>query len=196
MKISRIIITISITFIILLVLAYFVIEQGQQSQSQIPVLYEVPEFHFTERNGEAVGRSIFSGRITVVDFIFTNCPGPCPLMSQRMSELYDLYSGTDKVGFVSISVDPNRDSLEALRQYADRFGVNDQRWLFLRAPIDQVIDLYENGFKLGGLLPADHSTKFILVDNKGRIRGYYDSLDDISLSILKTNIKQLMKQMQ
>lgn len=180
----------------MLVIAYFVIEQGQKSQTQIPILYEVPEFHFTERNGEAVDRSIFSGRITIVDFIFTNCPGPCPMMSQRMSELYDLYSGSDKVGFVSISVDPNRDSLEALRQYADRFGVDDRRWLFLRAPIDQVIDLYENGFKLGGLLPADHSTKFILVDGRGKIRGYYDSLDDISLNILKTNIRQLVKQMQ
>lgn len=193
MKIFQILITALATFIILLIIAYFVIQSGNKSRSQIPMLYEVPDFEFTESNGAEVDRSIFSGKVTVVDFIFTNCPGPCPMMSKRMSELYLLYSGSDKVGFVSISVDPNRDSLSALQEYANRFGVNNNQWLFLRAPIEKVIDLYENGFKLGGMLPADHSTKFILIDQNSVIRGYYDSLDDVSISILKNHIKELVQ---
>jgi len=195
MKIYRIIVIALGTFLVLLVGAFFVIKEGQQSQSKLSILYDLPVFEYTERDGSPFGRDEFFNKITIVDFIFTNCPGPCPMMSARMKDLYLLYSRTEKIQFVSISVDPNRDSLSVLQEYAERFGVNDNRWLFLRSPMDDVIDLYENGFKLGGMLPADHSTKFILVDNNATIRGYYDSLDDISLSILKTHIRELVKQL-
>lgn len=191
MKIFRIIIIILATVIILVAIALSVIQKGQESQGTLPVLYELPDFTFTERQGVPFGKSNFLGKISIVDFIFTNCPGPCPFMSSKMAELYQAYSNTEKVQFVSISVDPNRDSLIVLQKYADRFGVNDERWVFLRAPMLEVINLYENGFKLGGILPVDHSTKFILVDQNVTIRGYYDCYDQISMKILRTHIREL-----
>ena len=195
MKLFRIALISVGTFLILLIAAYVVIKRAQESQGQLPVLFTLPQFEFTGRNGEPFSRDDFLDKISVVDFFFTNCPGPCPRMSARMAELYQLYASTEQVQFVSISVDPGRDSLSVLRDYAQRFGVTDQRWQFLRAPIEEVIDLYEKGFRLGGMLPADHSTKFILIDEKARIRGYYDSLDDISFSILKSHVRELARQL-
>ncbi len=191
MKIFRIIIIILACIIVLVAIALSVIQKGQKSLGALPVLYELPNFTFTERQGIPFGKTDFLGKISLVDFIFTNCPGPCPFMSSKMAELYQAYSNTNKVQFVSISVDPNRDSLIVLQAYADRFGVTDARWVFLRAPMIEVINLYENGFKLGGILPVDHSTKFILVDQKATIRGYYDCYDQISMKILKTHIREL-----
>ena len=192
MKIFRRIIILLAVLITLVAVALTVIQKGQDSQSALPVLYELPDFTFTERQGVIFSRDDFKGKISIVDFIFTNCPGPCPFMSSKMADLYQIYSNTDKVQFVSISVDPNRDSLNVLKEYAERFGVTDNRWVFLRAPMLEVIDLYENGFKLGGILPVDHSTKFILVDQNATIRGYYDCYDEISMKILKTHIRELV----
>jgi protein SCO1/2 len=156
----------------------------------------VPEFSFTTQEGRTFTLSGMKGKINVMDFIFTSCPGICPVMSARMSELYQAFHSTDKVQFVSISVDPDRDSLETLKRYAGRYGVHDQRWIFLRAEMPQITDLYENGFKLSGMLPAEHSAKLILVDGKGIIRGYYDSQDEISMRILQTHISALAGEMK
>jgi protein SCO1/2 len=192
MKIFRIIITVLAGVIVLLSVALSVINRGKESLGELPLLYKLPEFTFIERQGEPFGKQDFLGKISIVDFIFTNCPGPCPFMSSKMAELYQVYSNTDKVQFISISIDPNRDSLKVLQEYANRFGVTDQRWLFLRAPMIEVINLYEGGFKLGGMLPVDHSTKFILIDQNVTIRGYYDCYDDISMKILRTHIRELV----
>jgi len=192
MKIFRIIIIILASLIILVTIALSVIQKGHKSQGALPVLYELPDFTFTERQGTPFSKDDLKGKISIVDFIFTNCPGPCPFMSSKMAELYQIYSNSNKVQFVSISVDPNRDSLKVLMEYADRFDVSDQRWVFLRSSMIKVINLYENGFKLGGILPVDHSTKFILVDQTATIRGYYDCYDAISMKILKTHIRELV----
>jgi len=173
-----------------------VIYQAEKSRSSIPELWTVPEFEFTERSGEAFGLDDMKGKINVVDFIFTNCPDICPVMSARMSELYRYYSEYDFVRFVSISVDPQRDTLETLRAYAGSWGADDDRWVFLRAPIDEVVRVMEGGFKLTALeLPMGHSNRFVLVDKNGVIRSYHDSFDDADLEALKGNIKQLAKGM-
>jgi len=113
-------------------------------------------------------------------------------MATKMGELYKLYDSSSRVQFISISVDPEHDSLTVLQAYAERQGVTDNRWVFLHGAIDSVVNLSENGFKIAADdLPGGHTTRFILVDQKGRIRGYYDGLDDASLGIMKTHIRQL-----
>ena len=195
MKLFRTIIIVLAAIIVLVAIAISVIHKGQESQGALPVLYKLPDFTYIEQQGVPFGKVNFIGKLTIVDFIFTNCPGPCPYMSSKMAELYQAYSDTDKLQFVSISVDPNRDSLGVLQKYADRFGVKDKRWVFLHAPMIEVMDLYVDGFILGGILPADHSTKFILVDQTATIRGYYDTYDEISMRILKSHINELVGKM-
>ena len=95
--------------------------------------------------------------------------------------------------FVSISVDPDTDSLPVLRAYARDLGVTDNRWVFLRGPIDEVVRVSEKGFMLAmGALPAGHSSKFALVDAKGQIRGYYSSDDDESQLLLQHHIRAFL----
>ncbi len=118
-------------FFILAVAALLVINQARQSRAEVPVLGKLPNFTYTAQSGKAFGLAEMSGKINVVDFIFTRCTGPCPVMATKMGELYKLYSGTDKVQFVSISVDPEYDSQAVLQAYAERQGVNDNRWVFL-----------------------------------------------------------------
>ncbi len=182
--------------VIALVGAY-IIQRANKEHLVLPVLGSVPKFNFTERSGEPFGTNQFFGKISVVDFIFTTCPGICPVMAERMSHLYEVYKDHPEVQFVSISVDPETDSLPVLRQYALDHGVTDNRWLFLRGPVEQVAQVSEQGFKLPmGILPAGHSARFVLVDSKGQIRGYYDSDDDESQLTLDHHIRALLGAMK
>lgn len=162
------------------------------SSQKLPVLGHVPNFEFVESGGKPFGLEDMKGTINVVDFIFTNCPGACPVMSSKMVRLYQHYKGNDQIRFVSISVDPERDTLETLTQYAADQGVTDDRWVFLRAPIEQVVELSVKGMMLAAdNLPMGHSTKFVLIDADGKIRGYYDGLSDASMEELKVSIREL-----
>jgi len=109
-----------------------------------------------------------------------------------MAVLYQAFAADTDVRFISITVDPQNDSLPVLRAYAKDHGVTDNRWVFLRAPIEEVIALSEKGFMLAAdRLPGGHTTRFILVDNHGNIRGYYESGDDASLAKLANDIQSL-----
>ncbi len=155
--------------------ALLVIATADRATSELPVLGKVPQFEFTKQDGAPFGLNEMMGKVNVVDFFFTSCEDLCPLMNGNMARLYQKFDGSDKVQFVSISVDPDRDSLDVLRKYAASFGVNDNRWVFLRQPVQDVIQLSEKGFMLAAInLPYGHSTKFVLVDDMGQIRGYYD----------------------
>jgi protein SCO1/2 len=181
--------------LILGALAIIIVNRANKSRSEIPIYGTLSNFSFTNANtGQPFGLEQMKGKINVVDFMFTNCRSACPIMVVNMAELYDLYKDFDQVQFVSISVDPERDSLEALRQYAADHDVTDNRWVFLRAPIEDVVQLCEKQFMLGADgLPMGHTTKFILVDQQGRIRGYYEGLDNDSLTPLENSIRQLAR---
>ena len=181
-----------IMLFLLSVLALIVIDLANKSRSDLPVLGEVPVFNFVERSGVSFGDENMEGKINIVNFFFTTCKGPCPIMNARVAELYQKYSTTDKVRFVSISVDPKRDSLAVLKQYATDFSVTDDRWLFLRGELDEVHRVSENGFMLAGDLPTIHSTKLVLVDSDRKIRGYYDSFDEESLRLLTVHVRELL----
>jgi len=194
-KFPRIFIWVGSAVVILAIIAAVVISNANNSKADIPVYRSMPEFQFVDQNGQPFGTGDLKGKITVLDFFFANCQGPCPVMSGNMEVLYQQFSGSDKIQFVSISVDPARDTLAALQQYARQHGVTDSRWEFLRGPIDQVADLSHNGLKLAGEMPMGHSTRFVLIDDQARVRGYYRGMDQESLKVLKTHMKQLVRQL-
>ena len=177
--------------------AYIVIQRAESSRADIPVLGHVPDFEFTAHTGEPFGSEQMRGKINIVEFFFTTCRGPCPVMNANMSELYEMFDGYDDIRFVSISVDPEHDTPEVLREYAEDFGLDDDRWIFLHAPIDSVVWLSEKGFYLAAdNLPSMHSTKFVLVDGWEQIRGYYSGTDESSIKIMITHIRELVKNKQ
>lgn len=177
----------SLVLLILLISTVFIAKKYLYNP-QIPELYKVPEFKFQSHQGIEFSNKNFSNKITVANFIFTNCPGICPVMSREMYLLYDEFSGNEKVQFVSYSVDAARDSLQALKTYAEDWGVSDNRWHFLRTQQDKIQALYKQGFKLGGELPFGHSAKFVLIDNNNTIRGYFSFDDPEQIALLKEDL--------
>jgi len=187
------ILIIAVLVVIMGTAAYIVINKAEMSRTQLPEFTPVPEFSFLDQNEEVFDLNRLRGKISLVDFFFTRCKGPCPIMSSNMSQLYTYYIDNDKIQMISISVDPEHDTFEVLRQYAKDHNVTDKRWNFIRNNIESVVDLCENGFMLPAEeLPGNHSTKFALVDETGMIRGYYSGTDNNSIVQIKSDIELLL----
>jgi protein SCO1/2 len=154
----------------------------------------VPSFELTNQAGRPFGSAQLAGKIWIADFIYTTCPGPCPMISTRMSELQKPLANTD-VHLVSFSVDPAHDTPAVLRGYADKLNAQPQRWDFLTGPKSAIYGLMRNGFRLpvGDGRPEEqpplHSTRMVLVDRNGIIRGYYDGTapDAVTKLLADTN---------
>jgi protein SCO1/2 len=142
----------------------------------------VPDTQLVDETGKPVNLASMKGSVTVYDFIFTNCTGTCPIMTNNMRALTPKIDDDAPVRFVSISVDPARDTPAVLADYAKR-NRNDPRWTFLTGDRQTVVDLSVKGFKLAAGDPAPggeallHSSKFAVADKDGVIRGYYDATD-------------------
>jgi protein SCO1/2 len=159
----------------------------------------VPSFQLTNQDGRPFGTAQLAGKIWIADFIFTSCPGPCPIISTRMSELQKPLRQTD-VHLVSFTVDPAKDSPEVLRGYADKLQAEPGRWDFLTGPMPALYDISRNGFKLAVAESGDepgvpvHSTRLVLVDRKGVIRGYYDVLAPDGVNKILADASHLLRE--
>jgi protein SCO1/2 len=154
-----------------------------------------------DRSARAVGLADLRGQPWVADFIFTQCAGACPAMTARMARLRrELPAGVRSVSF---TVDPGHDTPAALGRYAAGFGA-DEGWLFLTGAQKDLYLLSTGGFKLaamevppdqrdaaGGDGPFLHSSKFVLVDGAGVVRGYYDSTDEGAVRSLVADARAL-----
>lgn len=151
-------------------------------QPELPKLFPVPDAQLVNEHGQPVNLASMKGSVTVYDFIFTSCTGTCPIMTNNMRELTAKVDKDAPVRFVSISVDPARDTPAVLAEYAKRVR-NDPRWTFLTGDRAAIVDLSVTGFKLaaGDPMPGGeallHSSKFVVADKQGVIRGYYDATD-------------------
>jgi protein SCO1/2 len=170
------------------------------ARSDLARHWQVPDFCLTERSGGTVSLSGLKGKVWVADFFYTSCPGPCPMMTSRLSEIHKATRGRDGVVMVSISTDPSKDTPEVLKQYAEKFGA-DQRWLFLTGDKDAIFNLANKGFKLsvteeGGTEaePVTHSTKLVLVDKNGTIRGFYEGTSKDDIQQIESAISRLEKE--
>ena len=160
---------------------------------------KVPQFQLTNQEGRPFGSAELKGKIWIADFIFTMCPGPCPMISSRMSELQKPLQNTD-VHLVSVSVDPDHDTPAILRGYAEKLQAQPQRWDFLTGSKSAIYDLSRDGFKLAIADGSSetgtpvHSTRLILVDRHGEIRGYYDALAPDAITKLLADTNHLLRE--
>jgi protein SCO1/2 len=159
----------------------------------------VPSFELINQNGQPFGSSQLAGKIWIADFIFTSCPGPCPMVSSRMSELQKPLQKSD-VHLISFTVDPEKDTPEVLRGYAEKLKAEPGRWDFLTGPKPAIYDLSKNGFKLAVSDGSEetgvpvHSTRVVLVDRHGAIRGYYDALAPDAVTKLLADTSHLLRE--
>jgi protein SCO1/2 len=138
------------------------------------------DFRMTASDGREVSLDSLAGAPFVLDFVFTTCSGPCPRMTAGMAELQSALADTP-VRLVSVSVDPETDTLERLAAYGAERGADFERWHFLRGDEAQVVALAasvslgvqrDRAADLG--MQVAHSTRFLVVDGQGRVRGYYE----------------------
>lgn len=165
-------------------------------------LREVPDFRLTAATSDSqrpLSRADLAGRPWIADFIFASCAGPCPLLSANMARLQARLPSA--VRLVSFTVDPDRDTPKALKAYARRFRADPSRWYFLTGDKRPLYKLLSEGFKLATVedpgapsgLRVSHSTKFVLVDARGVLRGYYDGDDPDALARLEQDAASLSR---
>lgn len=174
--------------------------QRMRQPEPLPVYGKLPAFSLVNRDGRTIRLEDLAGAAWAADFIFTRCPASCPMMSARMSRLERSLPRDLDVLLVSISVDPGHDTPEVLERYAKKYQAP-ERWLFLTGEREEVRKLSVEGFKLGldmdpppgmaGPEPILHSTRFVLVDGEGQIRGYYEAFDEASTKKLRKDLLRL-----
>jgi protein SCO1/2 len=168
---------------------------------EMPVMGELPPFAFTNQSDEPVDNQRLEGKVWVANFIFTSCPSACPALTRTMQELQAALPDRDDLQFVSFTVDPETDTPAVLRDYAERFEADHERWWFLTGDPASVTATVVTGFHLhvGERVPVDggtvydimHAVRFVLVDQRGRIRGYYMS-DADGLASLQRDAAELL----
>ncbi len=181
-----------IVAVILLVTFLF---KESSTLDDLPISGSVPDFEFTDSNGETITREDMEGKVWVADFIFTTCTMACPIMTGNMNLIHKSFKDDNNVRIISISVYPEYDTPEVLKEYASRYNANTDRWHFLTGPEESVKNIIKTGFKIGDYEDIIfHSEKFALVDVRGNIRGYYSGMETEDMSKLKKDIKRLLRE--
>jgi len=158
----------------------------------LPILYPAPQFALTDNFGKPFSNADLEGKVWVAKFFFSSCAGPCPVMNAQMSGLALDLEDTE-TQFVSVTVDPETDTPERLMEHGERYGADFTRWHFLTGDIADITRMAYDGFKLGHQDdPIFHSDRFVLVDRKGMIRGYYQGTDRESVEELRGHVRALL----
>lgn len=161
----------------------------------LPVFGRIPGFQLTAQDGRPFDSRALAGKVWVADFIFTNCPGPCPMMSSRMRQIQSATADLADVRLVSFTVDPEHDTPPVLAAYGSHFLAQPGRWFFLTGAESRLNDVGLNSFHLNRIDGTlDHSTRFTLVDRQGRIRGYYAFGDDDFPKRLIADVRRLERE--
>ena len=180
---------------------YYVIDTVESRQvngeaKNDTMYHHVSNLALTNQLGQTVSlNNDLKGKILVIDFFFTTCPTICPRLSKNMKLLQTSFKKDNKkeasldtiVQFISITVNPERDSFQVLRSYADRFGANHDHWWFLTGNKKTIYDFARHELHLP-VGPGDgsaddfiHSDQFVLVDKDRFIRGYYTGINDTAV---------------
>jgi len=209
--------------VLLPLVSYFIVKRTSESATQMPrhylfdsttttvkngkqvtdtVWHRLPEFSLTNQLGQKVSWKDIHGKVVVLDFFFTHCPTICPTLTKSMKRFQDGVTNSKRVGdktpdflhLISLSIDPERDSTERLKMWADRFQVNPDQWWLLTGPKKAIYDTIIKEMKIPvedghgvdtNFLHTDH---FVLIDTNRYVRGYYHGLDSVSMSKLSEDI--------
>jgi protein SCO1/2 len=154
--------------------------------------------HFTNQLGKKVSLDDLHGKIIVLDFFFTRCPTICPGLAKSMKKLQDSFVKNDSiVQFISISIDPEHDSVTQLRKFADRYNINHDTWWMVTGDKKEIYDFALNEIKASVADPGVdtafiHTENFFLLDSNRIVRGFYNGFDTVKQAKLVRDIPLLM----
>jgi len=179
------------------------IKYNEKGEGISDTVYDpIPLFAFTNQEGKIITNDFMAGKIAVVDFFFTNCTSICPMLSSQMARLQHSVKSENldnQVVFLSHTVDPKNDTPQALKAYADRMGADYSNWNFVTGNEEDIYWQAKEGYKLTAF-PSDtaqggffHTDQIALIDQEGKIRGYYDGTSTKAVDQLFTDLHLLLK---
>jgi len=142
---------------------------------------KVPDFSFTDQNGNTITNKDYDGKVYLVEFFFTTCPTICPRMNSNLVQIQKNFDGIDNFGVASFTINPKNDTPEVLKAYAEKYGITNPNWHLMTGEQDAIYKLANEGFNLytaedktveGGF---EHSGNFALIDKNGFIRSRFDN---------------------
>ena len=164
------------------------------------IYHTIPPFRFQNQEGKFITDTFYNGKIYVADFFFTSCGTICPKMSGSLQRIQEKFKAQRDLKLASFTVDPERDSVPALKSYAKRYMVNPRKWNLLTGKKEDLYKLGVNGF----LLPAQedaldpegflHSEMCVLIDKQKRIRSMRDATDPAQVDTLIDEIMVLLQE--
>jgi protein SCO1/2 len=168
-------------------------------EGQDTVYHQIADFEFINQMGDTVSTNTVKGKVYVADFFFTSCPTICPIMKKEMLRIFEEYDGNTKFQILSHSIDPTFDTVEILRDYSQKLGIeNASTWNFLTGDQEKIFEMGQTSYLTTAMADQDepggflHSGAFILVDQKGYIRGVYDGTKTDQVDRLLTDIPKLL----
>lgn len=196
-------------------IAYLILNTGVNTFKKLPIMgpkqlaegsttdtiyHHIPDFKFVNQNGDTVSSEMYDGKVYVANFFFATCPTICPKMSTHMLQLQKHFYDLNNFQLLSITVDPEHDTVEVLKEYSQRVQAMDSVWNFLTGDQEKIYDLAFKGYFAnamedevapGGFL---HSSNLFLIDRQGRIRGIFDGTSTSETNDLKDAIEILYKE--
>ncbi len=159
----------------------------------------IPDFSFTNQNGEKVTNANFEGKIYVVDFFFTHCPTICPKVTAQMLRVHDHFKDSLNVLLLSHSIDPKHDTIGRLKEYAEKLGVAAPKWQFVTGEKDSIFGIADDYFSIAKENPEapggfDHSGRLILVDKKRHVRSFCDGTDAKDVDRFMEDVQALLRE--
>lgn len=180
----------------------------KEKESSLYKIGPAPQFELTNQNGKKITNKDYEGKVYVLEFFFSTCPSICPIMNKNMIAIEKEFANESNFGIVSITINPENDTPEVLKEHAKSLGITSENWNFLTGDLDYIMDLSNKGFNIyagknskvsGGF---EHSGLFALIDKKGNIRCrkddynnpimYYDGLEQKGVNAIKEDIKLLL----
>ncbi len=159
-------------------------------------------FDLKNQLGETVTGKELDGKIYVADFFFTTCGGICPKMTKQLQRVQKEFADEDRVMILSHTVTPERDSVEVLKRYADKYGADHKKWFFLTGDKKEIYGMARRAYFIvkeakegeddGSGADFIHTENFVLIDGNKRIRGYYSGIRPSSVDSLMNDIKSLL----
>lgn len=166
--------------------------------------HRVGKFEFTNQNGEEISLDDVKGKVFVAEYFFTTCPTICPIMNEEMKRVQERFKNNPDVKILSFTVDPENDTVEAMKVYAEEHNAIDGQWHFLTGDKEELYRVARQSFFV--LKPAEaknlgdagsdfiHTNNFVLVDQNLRLRGYYDGTNSEEVESLMEDIELLLKE--
>jgi len=200
-------------------------EEGELSDLAFIMIDEepkqVPNFEFTNQNGELITQEDYKGKVFVAEFFFTTCPTICPIMNSNLVQIQEQFKDFKDFGVASFTINPEYDTVEILKEYADSYGIINPNWHLMTGKEEHIYNLANSGFNLYAAIDADaeggfeHSGYFALIDKNGFFRSRKDDFgnpkvyyrgtitenqginedgEEEEISLLKEDIAKLLKE--